>query len=65
MIEFVRLEYKNSPPGSPELSGHQEVIRENAEKGYEYVGFIPVKLGPSGKILVMDLIFEKAKQEKL
>jgi len=50
MIEFVRLEYKNSPPGSAELSGHQEVIRENAEKGYEYVGFIR-----NGRIFLMGM----------
>jgi hypothetical protein len=58
-MEFVRLEYKNSPPGSAELFGHQEVINEYAAKGYKYIGFIPAKLGPSGKILIIDLIFEK------
>lgn len=59
MIEFVRMEYDNYPPGSAELHGHQEVIREYAAKGYRYVGYIPVKLGPSGKILIMDLVFER------
>jgi hypothetical protein len=59
MMEFVRLEYKNSPPGSAELLGHQEVINDYASNGYTYVGFIPVKLGPSGKILIIDLIFKK------
>ena len=54
MIEFVRLEYDNYPPGNAELFEHREVIRGYAEKGYRYVGFIPVKLGPSGKILIMD-----------
>ena len=59
MIEFVRLEYDNYPPGSAELHGYREVINEYAAKGYEYVGFIPAKLGPSGKILVMDLMFKR------
>ncbi len=29
-----------------------------ADKGYRYVGFIPTKQGPSGKIVEADLIFE-------
>lgn len=59
MTEFVRLEYKNSPPGSAELFGHQEVIKDYEAKGYTYIGFIPVKFGPSGKTLIIDLIFNK------
>lgn len=59
MTEFVRLEYKNSPPRSAELQHHQEVINEYVSNGYRYIGFIPVKLGPSGKILIIDLIFDK------
>lgn len=59
MVEFIRLEYDNYPPGSAELHGHQEIIKDYVSKGYTYIGFIPVKLGPSGKILIMDLIFEK------
>ena len=37
----------------------EEVIKEYVAKGYKYVGFIPVKFGPSGKTLAIDLIFEK------
>ena len=59
MVEFVRLEYDNYPPGCAELHGYQEVIKDYASKGYTYMGFIPAKLGPSGKILIIDLIFEK------
>ncbi len=56
--EFVRLNYKNNPAKSAEIENHQSIIREYAEKGYRYGGYIPVKSGPSGKILAVDLIFE-------
>lgn len=59
MMEFVRLEYDNYPPGSAELHGYREVIKDYVSKGYTYLGFIPAKLGPSGKILIIDLIFSK------
>lgn len=58
-MEFVRMEYNNNKATNAELTGHQEIIREYAEKGYKYVGFIPVKFGPSGKTLAIDLIFDK------
>ena len=58
-MEFIRLEYKNNKATNAELSGHQEKIREYVSKGYEYIGFIPVKFGPSGKTLAIDLIFKK------
>jgi len=58
-MEFVRLEYHNNKLTSAELKDHQEVIEEYVSKGYKYVGFIPVKFGPSGKTLAIELIFEE------
>ena len=58
-MEFVRMEYKNNKVTTAELEGHRELISEYAEKGYTYVGFVPVSFGPSGKTLAIDLIFEK------
>lgn len=58
-MEFVRVEYDNKKATNAELSGHRELIEDYADKGYHYVGFIPVKFGPSGKTLAIDLIFEK------
>ncbi len=58
-LEFVRMEYSNNKMTTAELSGHRELIREYAERGYHYVGFLPVSFGPSGKTLAIDLIFEK------
>ncbi len=58
-MEFVRLNYDNNKMTNAELKGHQEVIIEYVEKGYKYIGFIPVSFGPSGKTLAIDLVFEK------
>jgi len=57
--EFVKIELKNNPVTTAELTGYQDVIREYAEKGFRYAGYVPVKLGPSGKLLVIDLVFQK------
>lgn len=58
-MEFVRLEYDNNKATNAGLNGHQEVIKEYVEKGYKYIGFIPVKFGASGKTLAIELLFEK------
>ena len=59
VTEFVRLELKNNPATTSELTGYQDVIREYAEKGFSYAGCVPVKYGPSGKLLEIDLVFQK------
>lgn len=38
---------------------HRRIIDEYAAKGYRYVGFIPTKMSDYGKMVDMDLIFEK------
>ena len=38
---------------------HRAIIDEYASKGYRYVGYIPTKLSDYGKIIYMDLVFEK------
>lgn len=58
-MEFVRINYENNKMTTSELKGHQEIIKEYVEKGYKYIGFIPVTFGPSGKTLAIDLIFQK------
>lgn len=37
---------------------YREIIDEHASNGYRYVGFIPAKINPNGKITILDLIFE-------
>jgi len=57
--EFVKLEMKNNPATTAELTGYRDVIREYGEKGFSYAGYVPVKSGPSGKLLEIELIFQK------
>ena len=57
--EFVKLEMKNNPATTAELTGYRDVICEYVEKGYSYAGFVPVKSGPSGKLLEIELVFQK------
>lgn len=58
-MKYVRLQYDNNKLTTAELKNHRDVIDEYVEKGYKYIGFIPVIFGPSGKTLAIDLIFEK------
>lgn len=56
--EYVSLSVKNNVVKDAVLTGHKEVINEYAAKGYGYIGYIPTRIGPSGKIIDIDLIFE-------
>lgn len=58
--EFVTMDMENNPAWNAELEGWRPIIIEWAEKGYAYSGFVPVKSGPTGKLLVIDLVFQKA-----
>lgn len=37
---------------------HRQIIDEYAEKGYSYLGYIPVEMTGYGQIISMDLVFE-------
>lgn len=64
-MEFVRLKYANNKLINSDIKEHRAVIEEYVEKkGMEYIGFIPVLFGPSGKMLEMDLIFKKPPVKK-
>lgn len=59
-MEYVRLKYANNKLINSNLKEHREVIDEYVGKrGYDYIGFIPVVYGPSGKLLEVDLVFKK------
>ncbi len=59
-MEFVRLKYANNKLINADIKEHRDVIEEYVnKKNMEYVGFIPVLFGPSGKTLEIDLIFKK------
>lgn len=56
--EYVSVDLVNKKATTAESIEHREVIDSYAAKGYRYAGYIPSLIGPSGKILRMDLIFE-------
>lgn len=56
---FVRITYDNKATSAVETELHQKSILEYATKGFYYAGYVPVKFGPSGKTLVIELVFEK------
>ena len=59
-MEYVRLKYANNKLINSNLKEHREVIDEYVGKrGYDYIGFIPVIYGPSGKLLEVDLVFKR------
>ncbi len=57
--KFERIELRNSPAFNAETEEHRQIIEKYAAEGYGYKGFLPVKIGPSGKILTVDLVFQK------
>lgn len=59
-MEFVRLKYANNKLINANLKEHREIIEEYVEKKHmDYLGFVPVLFGPSGKVLEIDLIFKE------
>lgn len=64
-MEFVRLKYANNKLINANLQEHQDVITEYVMKKHmEYLGFVPVLFGPSGKVLAIDLVFKKPTEAK-
>ncbi len=56
---FIRIDYKNNPAVNAETEEHRQIIVQQAEEGFRYAGFFPVKQGPSGKTIIVDLVFQK------
>lgn len=64
-MEFVRLKYANNKLINANLKEHREILEEYIlKKNMEYLGFVPVLFGPSGKTLEIDLIFKKTEDTK-
>jgi len=61
MIEtkFIRIDYNNNPAASAQTQEHRQIIEQQAQEGWLYAGYFPVKMGPSGKMLTADLIFQR------
>lgn len=57
--EYETVELENNKLTTAKNTAYREVIDKYAAKGFRYAGYVPSVIGPSGKILSMDLIFEK------
>ncbi len=57
--EYVTIEFENNKLTTAKNTAHRGIIDKYAAQGFRYVGYVPCVIGPSGKILSMDLIFEK------
>lgn len=42
-----------------ESTEHRLIINKYASEGYRYVGYIPVVIGSDGRLMSIDLVFEK------
>ena len=58
-VRIEHLDLNNNPAASAEAQGHKEIIKRNTVEGFRYCGFVPAKMGPSGKMLSIDLVFQK------
>ena len=56
---YKRIKFKNSNDLTTETEEHRSIIEEYAKDGYKYAGYFPVKTSSNGKILIVDLIFQK------
>ena len=58
---YERVEFENNPAWNAEVPGgeYAKTIDEHAGNGERYAGWLPVKSGPTGKLLSIDLVFEK------
>lgn len=56
---FVRIDYYNNHATTAQTEEHRKIIEDQVKEGYSYAWYFPVKMGPSGKMLVADLIFQK------
>lgn len=60
--EYVTIDMDNNPAWNAEIPAgtYRAAIDEKVQQGFRYVGWLPVKSGPTGKLLSLDLVFEKA-----
>ena len=42
-----------------ESTEHRLIINKYASEGYRYVGYLPVVIGSDGRLMSIDLVFEK------
>ncbi len=55
--QYVTIEFENNKLTTAKNTAHRGIIDKYAAQGFRYVGYVPCVIGPSGKILSVDLIF--------
>lgn len=64
MLEY---EFETVPTGRGffvgKTLGYRETIRNRAERGWRYAGFVPAKQGAYGAVTEIDLVFERETEE--
>ncbi|MCQ2749705.1 MAG: hypothetical protein MJ246_07115 [Clostridia bacterium] len=55
--DFVDIQANNNPAKSANFNDYDEIILQYEYQGYDFCGFVPVRIGPSGKILEIELVF--------
>ena len=56
--EYVSIKLKNNVVKDATQILHRSIIDDYALRGFRYCGYVPTRLGQSGKVIEMDLIFE-------
>lgn len=59
--EYVSLSYSSSNMVMASMNQHREIIDQYAQKGYTFIGMIPIEISANGCIRKIDLIFEAGK----
>lgn len=57
---YETVDMDNNPAWNAEIPQdyYHNLIGEHASNGERYVGWLPVKSGPTGKLLALELVFE-------
>ena len=56
--EYVTVEVKKGFAKAT-FTQHREIIDQYAQRGYKYVGYVPVEITGYGFLTKIDLVFEK------
>ncbi len=59
MKKYEYVELKIGKIFSSKSEEHRKIIDGYAIKGYRYVGYIPTDINADGRIVSIDLVFEK------
>lgn len=60
MYEYHYVALKVEGTFNAYLEGHRSVIRDCAQEGWRYVGWVPTRTNAAGVVCELDLIFERA-----